>query len=130
MGMKIFELIFEVVSILAFVMTPLVVAWGWIRWARSEKRWTTLAVLSFCGFALATGSVALAVALSIYGHATGGFEFCDPRLTRVYAIGMLLSASGLILSLAGIWRFNSLRWHAFICSLGILVYWFALAEAE
>ena len=128
--MRVFEFVFEALGILAFVITPLMMVWGWIRWARREKRWTILSTLSLSGFALATGSAVLAVATSIYGQATGGFEFFDPRLMRIYALGALLSALGAILALAGIWRFNTLRWHALICSLGTLDYWLALAEAE
>lgn len=130
MGMRILEFVLESASILIFVLTPLVLVWGWIRWTRREKRWTVLPIISLVGFGLATGSAVLAVVLSIYGHAIGGFDYYDPRLMRIYALGLLFSASGLILSLVGIWRFNSLRWHAILCSLGMLIYWFALIEAE
>jgi len=130
MGMRVFEFVFEALTIFFAVTIPLVMVWGWIRWARHGKCWAILPVLSLGGFALATGSAGLAVALSTYGHATGGFEFYDPRLMRIYALGMLLSSSALILSFAGVWRRNTLRWHALLCSFGTLVYWFALAEAE
>jgi len=130
MGMRVFEFVFESASIFYLVMTPLVMVWGWIRWARREKKWTILSVLSLAGFALATGSALLAIALSIYGHLIGGFDFYDPRLMRFYACGALLSASALILAVSGIWRLNSLRWHALFCSFGTLVYWSALMNAE
>jgi hypothetical protein len=128
--MKILEFIFEAIGIFSLVTTPFVAVWGWIRWARNGKRWTLLAIFSFLGFALATGSVLLAVTLMIYGHFRGGFGYYDPRLMRIYACGLLLSASGLILAFAGIWRFSTVRWHALFCSFGTLVYWFTLAEAE
>jgi len=111
-------------------MTPLVIVWGWIRWARREKQWTILAVLSFAGFTLATASALLAVSSSIYARFIGGFSYYDPRLMRIYAFGALLSASALILSLSGVWRLSPLRWHALFCSFGTLVCWFAVAETE
>jgi len=129
-GMRIFEFVFEALSIFFLVMTPLVMVWGWIRWARHEKWWAVLQVLSMSGFVLATGSALLAVALSLYGHAIGGFDFYDPRLMRIYAWGMLISLVALVLALTGVWRRSTLRWHAFFCSFGTLIYWFALAEAE
>ena len=130
MGMRIFEFVFEALSIYFVVMTPLVMVWGWIRWARREKRWTVLSVLSLGGFVLATGSALLAVALSVYGHLIGGFDFYDPRLMRFYGWGLLTSLLALVLALTGVWRKNTLRWHALLCGFGTLVHWFALAEAE
>ena len=130
MSMRAFEFVFEVFAIFAFVMTPVVTIWGWIRWARREKRWTILAVLSLVGFAFATASALLVVASSTYWHVIGGLPYYDPRLLRTYAWGTLFSASALILSISGVWRQNSLRWHALFCSVGTLVYWFAMAETE
>ncbi len=130
MSMRILEFVFEAFGIFAFVMTPFVTIWGWVRWARREKQWTIPAVLSLIGFALAAGSALLAAALSFWGHAIGGFPFYDPRLMRIYAWGLLLSLSALFLALGGIWRLNSIRWHALFCSFGMLVYWFALAGSE
>ena len=130
MGMRVFEIVFESASIFFLVVTPLVMVWGWIRWARREKKWTVLSVFSLAGFALATGSASLAIALSIYGHLIGGFDFYDPRLMRIYAWGTLISLLALVLAITGVWRKSALRWHALFCSFGTLVYWFALAEAE
>lgn len=128
--MKILEFTFEALSIFFVVMTPFVMVWGWIRWARREKSWAVLPVLSLGGFILATGSALLAVVLSLYGHAIGGFDFYDPRLMKFYGWGLMTSLLALILALTGVWRRSTLRWHALICSFATLVYWFALAEAE
>ena len=128
--MRIFEFAFEAVDIFSFVMTPLVTVWGWVRLARRKKRWTILAVLSLVGFAFAATSTLLAVASSIYWHLVGGLPYYDSRLLRTYSCGALLSASALILSISGLWRQNPVRWHALFCSVGTLVYWFAVAESE
>jgi hypothetical protein len=130
MGTRFLEFVFEAVSIFVFVMTPPVMIWGWIRWARRKKQWTILSVLSLAGFTIATASALLAASSSIYGRFIGGFPYYDPRLMRIYTTGALLSVLALILSLSGIWRLNSLRWHALFCSFGTLVYWIAMAETE
>lgn len=128
--MRIFEFVFEAVSIFFLIMTPPMLVWGWIRWARRTKQWSIPAISSLSAFALATASASPAVASALYAHAVGGFQYYDPRLMRIYAWGALLSASALILSITGIWRLSPLRWHALFCSFGTLVYWFAMAEAE
>ena len=122
--------ILESALISIFVMTPLVMVWGWIRWARREKKWTILPILSLAGFTVATASALLAVSSLIYARFIGEFTYYDPRLLRIYASGAILSAFALILSLLGIWRLISLRWHTLFCSFGTLVYWFAMAQTE
>ena len=130
MAARILEFVVETIGIFAFVITPFAMVWGWIRWARREKRWTIPAISSLIAFALTTSSALLAIAASIYWHLVGGFLYYDPRLLRTYALGTLVSSLALVLALVGVWRESALRWHALVCSFGTLVYWFALAEAE
>jgi hypothetical protein len=122
--------VLEAVSIFIFVVTPFLLVWGWIRWARCEKRWTVLPMLSFAGFTLSTASALLAVASAIYGHFIGGFPYYDPRLLKIYFWGLIVSLAALLLGLTGVWRPSALRWHALICAFGTLVYWFAMIETE
>jgi hypothetical protein len=130
MGTRTFEFAFLAVFTFFEVVTPLVMVWGWIRWARHEKRWTILAILSFIGFVLASASAALAVSSFIYGNIIGGWPYYDPRLIRIFACGALLSALALLSSFAGVWRRNTLRWYALFCSFGTLVFWIATAGME
>ena len=130
MGTKAFEFTFMAVYIFFDVVTPLVLIWGWIRWTRHEKRWTIPAILSLIGFVFASASAALAVSSVLYGDVIGGWPYYDPRLMRIFGWGALVSASALLCSLAGVWRWNSLRWHALFCSLGTLVFWIASAGME
>ena len=127
---RILEFAFEAIVFFIFVMTPFALVWGWIRWARRDKKWAILSVLSLAGFTLATISALLAISSSIYARFIGGFPYFDPRIMRIYTSGALISTSALILSLSGVWRPNSLRWHALFCSFGTLVCWFAIAETE
>jgi hypothetical protein len=104
--------------------------WGWVRWARHKNPITLLSILSLIGFILATASESLAIMMVIYAHVRGGFDFYDPTLMKIYAVGTLLSLVGLILAIIGVWRPNSLRWHALICTIGTLLYWYVQYSLE
>jgi hypothetical protein len=112
------------------VSVPVMLAWGWVRWAKRKHPLTPSAVLSAAGFALASASALLAITTALYGQATGGFPFYDPRLLRIYRWGALLSLSGTALALSGLWRPSPLRWHAPVCTLGTLVFWLLTALGE
>jgi hypothetical protein len=104
--------------------------WGWLRWSGAEKNWGAPSALSFSGFGLATSSALLAVGALVYGHAIGGFPHYDPRLMRIYRWGSLLSMSGIIVGLGGVWRKNALRWHSPLCAAGMLIFWLEAAASE
>lgn len=130
MVLKVVEFLIEGIGIFAFVMTPLVMIWGWWRWTRRDKQWTIAATFSLTSFALATTSALLAISSVICGRVIGGFPYYDPRLMRIYTWGTFISATSIVLALVGIARRNSLRWHALFCGVGTLVYWFTMAESE
>jgi len=64
------------------------------------------------------------------GAARGGFRYYDPPLMKIYGIGILLSLSGLLAGLGGVWKKNPLRWHAPVLSLGMLLLWVLWASSE
>jgi sulfite exporter TauE/SafE len=115
---------------LVYAVLPCGLIWGWVRWSRAERRWSFTSVLSFAGFGLATASALLAIGALLYGKSIGGWPYYDPRLMRIYAWGALLSLSGIILGIGGVWRRNPLRWHAVACALGTLIFWFGAAGTE
>jgi hypothetical protein len=117
-------------AILGYVTAPIMLVWGWTRWARQQKRRTASSILSLVGFALATASASLAVCLAIYARVIGGFPYYHPLLMRTYATGTLLSLGGILFGLAGIWRWNSLRWHAPVAALATLAFWLLSASME
>jgi len=82
------------------------------------------------GFTLATLSGVLAISSVVYAHAIGGFPFYDPLLMKIYGLGAVLSLAGILFSLSGIWRPSVLRWHAPVCSVGTLLFWFFSAMGE
>jgi len=112
------------------VSVPVMMLWGWVRWAKRKQPLTLSAVLSGAGFALATGSALLAIASMLYAQAIAGFPYYDPRLMRIYRWGLLLSLSGTVLAISGIWRPSPLRWHALSCAFGTLAFWFIAASGE
>lgn len=116
---------------LLFYFGPVVLAgWGWMRWLICPDRLTGSSKFSLAGLVLATSAYLLGVGGVIYGIATGGFHHYDPRLMRIFAIGILLSFLGLILGVAGMSNRNPIRWHAPASSLVMLLLWFFLASLE
>jgi hypothetical protein len=116
------------VSIVAGV--PIMLVWGWVRWAKRQQPRTLSAAFSLAAFLLATSSALLALAAMIYAQAFGGFPFYDPRLLRIYKWGLLLSLAGTVVAIAGLWKPSVLRWHAPVCALGTLLFWFLTASSE
>ena len=126
-------MIFAIVVLLgtgAFIASPAVMIWGWVRWVRCKEKLNLFVVLSLSGLTLATASELLGISTMIYARVSGGFAYYAPTLMRIYVWGMLLSFAGLILATVGIWRPNSVRWHAIGCTVGTLLYWLAAASAE
>src|SRR5204863_8909304 len=109
---------------------PVLTIEGWVRWFRRTQPRTLPSILSLIGLTLATASGLLAVSSVLYANAIGGFPFYDPRLLRMYRWGGLLSLSGLVFGIAGVWRPGPVRWLAPVCSLGTLLFWFASAMGE
>jgi len=104
--------------------------WGWVRWATQKNSINLFSILSLIGFVLATASESLAIAMVIYARVTSGFDFYDPTLMRIYAIGTLLSLVGLIFAIVGTWKPSSLRWFALVGTVGTLCYWLVQAASE
>jgi len=117
-------------ALVLYAGIPALMVWGWARWFGRTQPRTLPAILSLIGFALATASGLLAVSSVVYAHVIGGFPYYDPRLLRIYAWGGVLSLSGIVFGIAGIWRPGPLRWHAPACSLGTLLFWFVSAMGE
>lgn len=119
-----------VFAIGVYVGLPALMIWGWVRWFRRTQPRTLLSILSLIGFALATASGLLAVSSVLYAHAIGGFPFYDPRLLRIYRWGGVLSLSGIVFGIGGVWRPGPVRWLAPACSVGTLLFWFVSAMGE
>jgi hypothetical protein len=124
------QLFFIVIAILAYLVAPISLLWGWIRWVSGPKSRTVTSVLSLIGFLFATASALLAIASIVYAHVIGGFPFYDRRLMRIYAWGLLIALCGLLFGIGGLVRSNRLRWHAPLSAIAMLAFWIGVAEAE
>jgi hypothetical protein len=109
--------------------TPMMLIWGWIRWAQRSKMRSIPSILSFSGFVLATGSAILAISSIAYAQ-VHRFGFYDPSLMKIMGSGLMLSLAGFVFAVGGAWRNNSLRWHAPLCAFGTFAFWVLAAAGE
>jgi hypothetical protein len=113
-----------------YVALPASLVWGWVRWGKRTRSRNVSGTLSFIGFTLANFSALLAISSMVYARVIGGFRYYDSSLLKIYAFGSLLSLGGLIFAVGGLWRPNPLRWLAPVCSVGMLLFWFAMGAGE
>jgi hypothetical protein len=113
----------------AIIGVPVLVVSGWMRWSRNLQTRSFSFTSSLIAFGFSTASAGLAVLTWLIAMVKG-FAYYDPLLLTVYAIGLLLSATGVLFGVLGIWRPNPLRWHAPLCSLGMLIFWSISASME
>jgi hypothetical protein len=122
-------IVFGILLVLSYVGTPILLIWGWKRWASQPRLRTIPSILSMIGFIFATASALLAVstiALAQVHH----FAFYDPLLLRIFKWGFLLSLAGVLFGLSGIWRSSPIRWHSPVAGLGMLGFWFIASMGE
>ena len=123
------QIMFGVLVVIGYLVTPVALIWGWTRWTHQPKQRTVPAILSFVGFAFATGSAIVAV-LSVAYAQVHHFPYYDPLLLRIFRWGGLLSLAGILFGISGVWGPGPLRWHAPICGLGMFAFWFISASSE
>ena len=128
---KAVESVLVVVAAVGFyVGLPALMIWGWARWFSRTQPRTLPSILSLIGFTFATASGLLGVSSVLYAHVRGGFPYYDPLLMRIYGWGGMLSLSGIVFGIGGVWRPGPVRWLAPVCSVGTLLFWFASAMGE
>jgi hypothetical protein len=108
---------------------PGLIIWGWFRWARQRDFRQFCSFIALMAFICATLSGLLAVFSVEYVQSTHLTAY-DIRWARLLRLGLLSSASAVLLSLFGIWRRSSLRWHAPACAAGILFVWVMFAAMD
>lgn len=115
---------------IGFLASPIMLAWGWIRFAKLPRLGTVGSILSLIGLILATASAALAVSSIGYAIVIRGFPYYDPRLMRIFRWGIFLSLGGIVLGTGGIGKRTSPRWHVPVSAVRMLVFWIVAAEGE
>lgn len=118
-----------ILIVLAYLVTLPALIWGWTKWTLQPKQRTLPAILSLIGFIFATASAILSVSSVAYAQ-VHHFPYYDPLLLRIFRWGGLLSLAGLLFGIGGAWRPSALRWHAPLCGLGMLAFWFIAASGE
>jgi hypothetical protein len=124
------QLTVGILDVFGYLLSPVMLIWGWTRWVSHSKLRTVPATLSLVGFILATASALLAVSAIVYAHVIRSFPYYDPLLMKIFGIGALLSLGGLALGIGGIWRTSPLRWHAPVSAVATLAFWGAAAMGE
>jgi len=112
------DFLIPIAVLLVYLLVPILIAWGWIRWLKEKKPRNVAASFSYASFALATLSLLYAVYVIGFAHLTAGSAADAPSWE-----GLCISAIATILAFAGLWRTNPLRWHATLCSLAMLFLW-------
>jgi hypothetical protein len=124
------QLLFGTLIVVGFLGAPVLLMWGWIRFAQQPKLGTLSSILSLIGLILATTSAVLAVSSIAYAVVTHGFRYYDPRLLRIFRWGILLSLGAILLGTGGIGRPSSARWQVPVSGLCMLAFWIIAAEGE
>jgi len=119
-----------VLIIAAYVGVPVILISGWVRWWRGSDAGNVVSRFALAGFVVGSASAALALSTFVYSLAIGGFPYWDFRLIKIYGVGLFLSLAAMALSLGGVFRRNTLRWHAPALSAGILILWVLWMSGE
>jgi hypothetical protein len=115
------------------IAIPVLLVWGWIRWARGNKEESPRSrstMFSLLGFSLATASAVLAIGTHLYARFIRNFPLYDPTLMKIYACGCLLSIAGIAFAVAGSGKPNPVRWLAPVCAFGTLIFWLMAMSTE
>jgi hypothetical protein len=123
-GVNIAGLLFFVVMC---VGVPALFVWGWLRWLKIPRERGLVPQLSFAGFAGATASALLAISDVLYKLLTGA-DYYQPLMG--YRWGYGLSFGACALALGALWRPSRLRWHALVCSLATLFFWYVMGVPD
>jgi hypothetical protein len=103
---------------------------SWVRWSRGEvkltpPRWRSS--VTTVGFAAASTSLAVIIALGAHAIFTGGLPYYHPILMLAFRIGLLTALIGVLAALIGK---GQLEKPTIISSLLCLLIWFAEALAQ
>lgn len=112
-----------------FLGLPGLTILGWFRWYKQrdfKHLCSFVALLALIGSTLS----GLLILVSVVYVQSASLTAYDIRWVRLLRIGLLSSASSVLLSLLGIWRRSSLRWLAPVCASGTLFVWVMMAAMD
>ena len=103
-----------VVSLIVCAPWLTVITFSWFRWARAKQPQTLSSTLSLAGLTLATVSVLLVFAPSLYSGSSDNAR----------ALGLWVSLAAVFFAVCGAWRPHPLRWRALACGAAMVMFWF------
>jgi hypothetical protein len=124
------QLIIGIPMAIGFLASPIMLAWGWIRFAKLPRLGTGGSIFSLIGLILATASAVLAISSIAYAAANRGFPYHDPRLTRILLWGIFLSLGAIFLGTVGVGPRTSPLWHAPVSGACLLIFWIVATLGE
>jgi hypothetical protein len=111
----------DLLAIPSYLVGPVLLVWGWIRWIRHRPmNWTMGPLFSFVGFCLATAAYAVGPIVIALAR---DFEHPSPLIDPLLQFGLILSLSSLVCALGGVWRKSPLRWLAPALALCAFCFW-------
>jgi hypothetical protein len=116
------EILFGALVILAYLVAPVSLIYGWVCWRQSPGCRTVASRLSFVGFLLASASGILAVVVVLCSWASIVNEY-DLIVRRTVLLGGFLSLAGVLFAIGGLWRRSALRWFAPAGAVSTLAFW-------
>ena len=105
-----------------WVVLPVVIISGWLRWWRSRAQADAFSRVSSTGFALTTLCWVTWISLLLYVRRSGGVSIATQWNVEFYRGMGLLALCGFALGIIGACRPNQLRWYTPAASLGMLLY--------
>jgi hypothetical protein len=105
------------------------VIWGYASWWRNDRHSSVAILCSFAGFTLASLSALVEIGSGVYAQ-FHTFRFYDPVLMKIYRLGFLTAALGLVVSVGGLASKSALRWKAPALSTVMLLLWLWHAASE
>jgi len=114
---------------LGYLLAPSMIFWGWVLWVKEPKLMALSPIVSLVGLILATTSAMLALLTASYAR-VHTFQHFDPVLRRIMRWGLLLSASGLLFGIGGVFQKGPTRWQSPLSAVGTAAFWVLAAEFE
>jgi hypothetical protein len=118
------------VAIGTVVAVPVLLLWGWVRWAKDHTPRSTSCTLALLGLCFATASAFLALTTHLYARFVRSFSSHDPTLLKIYLFGCAFSSLAILFSVGGSGRRGPLRSLAPVCAFATLLFWLIAMTSE
>lgn len=123
--------LFTAMFVYGYIVTPALTVYSWVRWWRSQRRRSRRVRVSLAGLGVASAALIFGIAVvAVSSIHHGVFLYVAPGLRYVYAFGMVLSATAVLITLSGAFQDNPIRLKALFVALGALDFWFLAGSGQ